>query len=205
MGVERRRPVRPRDQRTERQTWHPGAELRWVDRLDERRHAGVPAPSDHEQRNRRGGVREWRWPKRRAIGSTSVALLLSASSGMGAEAGEAQVPALFGALCHNIVRSAKGTSGCFLAALRMSIGRSQEVEPHREPMNRLESLSCSLRVIIHVLQGLARVYIRHVFAGFAPCPLIAPYCAPGGVRVVSGIRRVLGEGSLSDRSATTVL
>jgi len=36
---------------------------------------------------------------------------------MGAEAGEAQVPALFGALCHNIVRSAKGTSGCFLAAL----------------------------------------------------------------------------------------
>ena len=124
---------------------------------------------------------------------------------MGAEAGEAQVPALFGALCHNVVRSAEGPFGCFLAALRMSIGRSQEVEPHREPMNRLESLSCSLRVIIHVLQGLARVYIRHVFAGFAPCPLIAPYCAPGGVRVVSGIRRVLGEGSLLNRSATTVL
>src|SRR5215204_3071883 len=141
MGVERRRPVRPRDQRTERQTWHPGAELRWVDRLDERRHAGVPAPSDHEQRNRRGGVREWRWPKRRAIGSTSVALLLSASSGMGDEAGEAQVPALFGALCHNIVRSAKGTSGCFLAALRMSIGRSREAAQYGEPTRGLEPLT----------------------------------------------------------------
>jgi hypothetical protein len=34
---------------------------------------------------------------------------------------------------------------------------------------------------------------------------VAPYCVPGGIRVVSGIRKVLGEGSLSDRYATTVL
>jgi hypothetical protein len=36
---------------------------------------------------------------------------------MGAEAGKAQVPALFGAHCHNVVGSAEGAFGYFVAAL----------------------------------------------------------------------------------------
>jgi hypothetical protein len=36
---------------------------------------------------------------------------------MGAEAEEAKVLVLFGTLCHNVVRSAEGPFGRFLAAL----------------------------------------------------------------------------------------
>src|SRR5918992_3203720 len=57
----------------------------------------------------------------------------------------------------------------------------------REPTNGLEPLTCSLRVIGHVLQGRAgdckcRIFKRFPFSGLLR---VAPYCAPGGIRVVS--------------------
>ena len=48
---------------------------------------------------------------------TAVALLLLASCGVGAEAREAQVPALFGTLCNNVVVDAKVAFDCSLTAL----------------------------------------------------------------------------------------
>ena len=56
-----------------------------------------------------------------------------------------------------------------------------------EPTSGLEPLTCSLRVIGHVLQGVAGlanpVYLsRFLFSGLLR---VAPYCAPSGIRVVS--------------------
>jgi hypothetical protein len=50
-------------------------------------------------------------------GGTPAPLLLPAGSGMGAEAGQAQVLDLFGTLCHNVVGSVKVKFGGVLAAL----------------------------------------------------------------------------------------
>ena len=57
----------------------------------------------------------------------------------------------------------------------------------REPTSVLEPLTCSLRVINRMLQGLPRVanpaYLSCFLFSGLQC--VAPYCAPGGVRVVS--------------------
>jgi hypothetical protein len=58
---------------------------------------------------------------------------------------------------------------------------------NREPTSGLEPLTCSLRVIGHVLQGCAgdckcRIFKRFPFSGLLS---VAPYCVPGGIRVVS--------------------
>src|SRR5215210_2760089 len=117
MGVERRRPVRPRDKRTERQTWNPAAELCWLDRLDERRHACLPVRLDQGCHHRRARFTGRRWLRRQTNCGVPAALLLPTSDGVGAEARAAQVPTLFGALCHNVVGDATGTFDCSLAAL----------------------------------------------------------------------------------------
>ena len=60
----------------------------------------------------------------------------------------------------------------------------------KEPTSGLEPLTCSLRVIIGALEGFARGCKPRLSKGFAFLRLacVAPYCAPGGVRVVSGSR-----------------
>src|SRR5215208_6536243 len=57
-----------------------------------------------------------------------------------------------------------------------------------EPTSGLEPLSCSLRVITHALQGLHRFANPAYLGGFLFSGLlrVAPYCAPGGIRLVSG-------------------
>jgi hypothetical protein len=57
----------------------------------------------------------------------------------------------------------------------------------REPTSGLEPLSCSLRVIHQPLQGVAGACKSRIFRGLLCSGLlsVAPYCAPGGVRVVS--------------------
>jgi len=60
-----------------------------------------------------------------------------------------------------------------------------QIARNEEPTSGLESLSCSLRVIHQALHGAANTAF---LSGFLCCglPRVAPYCAPGGVRVVSG-------------------
>ena len=58
---------------------------------------------------------------------------------------------------------------------------------NKEPTSGLESLTCSLRVISRALLGVVGgcnlVYLsQSLFSGL---PRVAPYCVPGGVRVVS--------------------
>jgi hypothetical protein len=57
----------------------------------------------------------------------------------------------------------------------------------REPTSGLEPLTCSLRVMHQTLQGFAwgcnAVYLEGFLFPALPC--VAPYCVPGGVRVVS--------------------
>jgi hypothetical protein len=56
-----------------------------------------------------------------------------------------------------------------------------------EPTSGLEPLTCSLRVITQALQGPAQgckcPYLGGFLCSWLRC--VAPYCAPGGVRVVS--------------------
>src|SRR5215213_7014740 len=54
----------------------------------------------------------------------------------------------------------------------------------KEPTSGLEPLSCSLRVRIHALQGFANPPFLCRFP-FCALPCVAPYCACGGVKVVS--------------------
>ncbi len=61
-------------------------------------------------------------------------------------------------------------------------------EKEGEPTSGLEPLTCSLRVIGQALQGCAQpckspIPKRRSLLGVVR---VAPYCAPGGVRVVSG-------------------
>src|SRR5829696_2440396 len=61
------------------------------------------------------------------------------------------------------------------------------VPEHREPTSGLELLSCSLRVIGQALQGCAGG-ANPVYLSDFLCPgllSVAPYCVPGGSRVVS--------------------
>src|SRR5919112_6059763 len=56
-----------------------------------------------------------------------------------------------------------------------------------EPTRGLEPLACSLRWIGRVLQGRAESCESRILEGFPFSGLqcVAPYCVPGGVRVVS--------------------
>jgi hypothetical protein len=61
-----------------------------------------------------------------------------------------------------------------------------------EPTSGLEPLTCSLRVIRQVLRGFARACKYRISRGFplSGLPCIAPYCALGGIRVVSAGNRL---------------
>jgi hypothetical protein len=61
---------------------------------------------------------------------------------------------------------------------------SSHVSRKREPTSGLEPLTCSLRVIGQALQGTANAAYIEGFP-FPALPHVAPYCAPGGIRVVS--------------------
>ena len=67
----------------------------------------------------------------------------------------------------------------------------------REPTSGFEPLYCSLRVIIHALQGIANpAFLIRFLCSVLPC--VAPYCVPGGVKVVSISPPIyLGNGSLA--------
>ena len=58
---------------------------------------------------------------------------------------------------------------------------------NKESTSGLEPLTCSLRVITQALQGCAGMcnppYLKGFLCPVLPC--VAPYCVPGGVRVVS--------------------
>ena len=58
----------------------------------------------------------------------------------------------------------------------------------REPTSGLEPLTCSLRVILRRCRGVQRVANPAYLSGFLFSGLlrVAPYCVPGGIRVVSG-------------------
>jgi hypothetical protein len=60
----------------------------------------------------------------------------------------------------------------------------------RVPTSGLEPLSCSLRVIGQALQGIAHAAYLEGFP-FPALLCVAPYCAPGGIRVVSNVVRGL--------------
>ena len=62
-----------------------------------------------------------------------------------------------------------------------------QIARKEEPTSGLEPLTCSLRVIGHVLQGFAWGCKSPFLGGFFCTGLlsVAPYCAPGGIRVVS--------------------
>jgi hypothetical protein len=67
------------------------------------------------------------------------------------------------------------------------LGEQMKEEPkveRGEPTSGLEPLTCSLRVCGHVLQGIAiAAYLKGFpFSGLLS---VAPYCVPGGIRVVS--------------------
>jgi hypothetical protein len=57
----------------------------------------------------------------------------------------------------------------------------------QEPTSELEPLTCSLRVITQALQGLHSLANAAFLSPFLCSGLlrVAPYCAPGGIRVVS--------------------
>jgi hypothetical protein len=62
-----------------------------------------------------------------------------------------------------------------------------EKDKERKPTSGLEPLSCSLRVIHQTLHGFAQP-CKSAYLGWFPFTgllCVAPYCAPGGVRVVS--------------------
>ena len=61
----------------------------------------------------------------------------------------------------------------------------------REPTSGLEPLTCSLRVIHHALLRFAGVANPAYLGRILCCGLlrVAPYCAPGGIRVVSKVRK----------------
>jgi hypothetical protein len=70
-----------------------------------------------------------------------------------------------------------------------------------EPTSGLEPLSCSLRVITQALQGFARDCKCRISRGLSLLRLmrVAPYCVPGGVRVVSEVRGLHVAGRLCAR------
>ena len=74
-----------------------------------------------------------------------------------------------------------------------------QIATKREPTSGLEPLTCSLRVIIRRCRGLHEVANpayskRFPFSGLLS---VAPYCVPGGIRVVSGGRRLRVAGTYS--------
>jgi hypothetical protein len=64
-------------------------------------------------------------------------------------------------------------------------------EKNNEPTSGLEPLTCSLRVIAQALQVLARGCKPAFLSDFLCSGLlrVAPYCVPGGIRVVSEVHR----------------
>jgi len=60
-------------------------------------------------------------------------------------------------------------------------------KPNKEPTSGLEPLTCSLGVIHHALPGVAKpAFLNGLFS--SALHRVAPYCVPGGVRVVSNER-----------------
>src|SRR5215218_2629376 len=94
--------------------------------------------------------------------------------------------------------------GASLRPIRCSIVLPANHQKVGEPTSGLEPLTCSLRVISQACRGVQGIalaaYLRRFF--FSALLGVAPYCVPGGVRVVSqGLQWYAGALSLSRYSA----
>jgi hypothetical protein len=74
------------------------------------------------------------------------------------------------------------------------------MDTNEEPTSGLEPLYCSLRVITQALQGYANLAYLSGFS-FPALLSVAPYCVPGGIRVVSGAHVLRGSPTRKKGSA----